>query len=144
MTGCGERLIGIACGNVSMPGIWRTASGLSRKRLIESGRSVPKSDRCPKCGRRKKRSTDANRRYWALLSEIANDIRPRDQSYSSDTWHRYFCQRFLGADEVRVPNEKTLIVPHGSSDLDVQEFNDFMMQVEEFAGRHGVYLEMLE
>lgn len=99
--------------------------------------------RCPTCGRSAKRSTEANRRYWALLHEISLGIKPKDTQYSPETWHRYFCQRFLGADEVKLPNEKTLIVPHGSSDLDVGDFNDYMTQVEVFASRHGVYLEML-
>lgn len=103
-----------------------------------------KPERCPTCGRIKKRSTEANRRYWALLAEIAQELKPQGQQYSSETWHKYFCQRFLGADEVKLPNEKTLIIPHGSSDLDTAEFNDFMTQVEVWAGEHGVYLEMLE
>jgi hypothetical protein len=102
-----------------------------------------KQSRCLTCGRLKKRSTESNRRYWALLAEIAQELKPQGQQYSSETWHKYFCQRFLGADEVKLPNEKTLIIPHGSSDLDTAEFNDFMTQVEAWAGEHGVYLEML-
>jgi len=99
--------------------------------------------KCPTCGRLKKRSTDANRRYWALLAEIATELKPQGQAYSSDTWHRYFCQRFLGADEIALPNQKTLVIPHGSSDLDTGEFNDFMTQVEAWANEHGVFLEMI-
>ena len=63
-------------------------------------------------------------------------------NYSAETWHKYFCKRFLGADEIKLPNTKTLIIPHGSSDLDTAEFNEFMEKVEHFAGEHGCYLEM--
>ena len=103
-----------------------------------------KQQRCPTCGRLKKRSTDANRRYWALLAEIAQELKPQGAQYSSETWHKYFCQRFLGADEVKLPNEKTLIIPHGSSDLDTAEFNDFMSRVESFGAEHCVYLDFQE
>ena len=99
-------------------------------------------DKCPTCGRRKRRSTEANRRYWALLHAISDELKPQGQMYSPETWHKYFCQKFLGAQEIKLPNEKTLILPNGSSDLDVPEFNMFMEQVELFAGKHGCYLEI--
>lgn len=102
-----------------------------------------KIDRCPVCKRRKTRSTDANRRYWMLLHVIADKLRPEGQTYSADTWHEYMKQRFLGCEEVKLPNRKTLQLPRSSADLDVPAFADFMTQVEAWAAEHDVYLEDL-
>lgn len=98
--------------------------------------------RCPTCGRRAIRSTEANRRYWALLHAIAEEVKPEGNKYAAETWHEYFAQRFVGAEELKLPNGKTVIKRHSTSDLDTSEFNDYMTKVEVWAGERGVYLEM--
>jgi len=40
--------------------------------------------KCPACGRRQRRSTEANRRYWALLHEISEQIKPDGKQFGSD------------------------------------------------------------
>ena len=97
--------------------------------------------RCPTCGRKHKRSTEANRRYWLLLHMIAEKLKPEGQTYSADTWHTYFKQRLIGADEVKLPNGNTHIVVKSSADLDTSEFADYMTQIEEWAASRDVYLE---
>jgi len=72
---------------------------------------------------------------------ISQGIKPKGAQFSAESWHRYLCERFLGAEEVTLPNGNTRIVPHGSSDLDVTEFNEFMAKCEHFAGENGVWLE---
>ncbi len=104
-----------------------------------------KPDRCPTCHRRHKRSNEANRRYWLLLHEIADKVHPKGEdgkpeSFSAESWHKYFKQRFVGCDEVKLPNRKTIIVLRSSADLDTAEFNDYMTQVEAWASEHNVYL----
>jgi len=101
-----------------------------------------KPDRCPTCHRRKTRSTPANARYWLLLHMIAEKLHPQGKSYSANTWHTWAKSRFLGCDEVTMPNGKTLQIPRSSADLDVSEFQDFMQKVEVFASEHDVWLEM--
>lgn len=100
-----------------------------------------KSDRCPACKRRIKRSTEANRRYWSLLHVMAEQIKPAGVSYSADQWHLWAKSKFLGCDDVRLPSGKVLTIPRSTSDLDVGEFNDFMTQVEAFANERGAFLE---
>lgn len=101
-------------------------------------------DRCPTCGRKHKRSNEANRRYWLLLHMIAEKVKPAEGiTYSAETWHLYFKQRFIGADEVTLPNGKTHLIIKSSSDLDTGEFNDYMQSVEVFAAGRDVYLEDL-
>ena len=95
---------------------------------------------CPTCGRTRNRSTEQNKRYWLLLNEISEKWRPAGVQYSPNTWHLFCKQRFLGAQDVVMPNGKTITVPHTTTGLDVSEFNDYMTKVEALAAEHGVYL----
>lgn len=45
---------------------------------------------------------------------------------------------------MKLPNGKTLIVPHSTAELDKGEFHEYVMQVEAFAAERGVYLEDME
>lgn len=99
------------------------------------------TDRCPTCHRRRARSNPANARYWLLLHAIADKVRPGGVSYSAETWHTYCKSRWLGCDDVRLPNGKTLTIPRSSASLDTAEFNDYMAAVEAWAGDRDVWLE---
>lgn len=99
------------------------------------------SDRCPTCKRRHKRSTQANRRYWALLHVMADQLAPMHRTYSVESWHLYFKQRFLGSDDVKLPSGKVLTVPHSTADLDTSAFHDYATEVEAWANEHGAFLE---
>ena len=101
-------------------------------------------DRCPTCGRRRTRSTPANARYWLLLHTIAERLHPQGRTYSADQWHQYAKSRWLGCDEVPLPNGKVLTIPHSSARLDVAEFGEFMEKVEAWAADHGVFLDSFE
>lgn len=100
-----------------------------------------KPDRCKACGRVKKRSTEANRRYWLILHLIADRLEPEGQKFSAETWHTYFKQRYLGVDEIRLPNKKVVLQPKSSAELDKDAFADYMMAVETWAQEHDVYLD---
>ncbi len=100
-------------------------------------------ERCPKCGQKRKRSTEANRYYWLLLHAIADKLKPAQQGYTAETWHHYFKLRLLGAKDVKLPNGKVVPVPLSSSDLDKTEFQDYVTQVEAWAAEHNVHLDDL-
>lgn len=100
-------------------------------------------ERCPTCHRRHKRSNPQNARYWLLLHAIADKVRPETVTYSAQTWHYYFRSRFLGCDEVKMPNGETLLIPLSTADLDIAEFNVYMEQVEHWAAMRDVWLEDL-
>lgn len=99
-----------------------------------------KNDRCPVCGRRARRGNPANARYWALLHEIADAIKPGGNVYSADQWHTYFKSRYLGCDEVTMPNLKTLQLPRSTSALDVAEFGAYLDKIEAWAAEKDVWL----
>lgn len=97
--------------------------------------------KCPTCGREPKRSSEANRRYWALLGELTDKLHPQGKVYSRTTWHEYFKERYLGADEVTLPNGKTRIISKSTADLDKGEFHEYATQVEVWCGEHNVWLD---
>lgn len=98
-------------------------------------------DRCPTCGRRHKRSTEANRYYWLLLHKIAEGVKPDGQVYSADTWHQYWKLKLLGGDDITLPNGKVIVMPKSSADLDKDEFMEYVDQIEAWAAERGVYLD---
>jgi hypothetical protein len=104
----------------------------------------PEVTRCPKCGRKKRRSNPANARYWLLLHLIADKVKPEGFSYTPETWHEWAKQRFLGADEVKLPNGKTYLKSHSSADLSTSEFADYMTKLETWAIERDVWLDSLE
>lgn len=72
---------------------------------------------------------------------LADKLKPKGVQYSAETWHLWAKQRFLGADDVKLPSGKIVVVPKSSAELDTAEFNDFMTAVEAWAAEHDVYLE---
>lgn len=100
-----------------------------------------KPTRCPTCKRLMRRSTQANSRYWLLIHQIAQTLKPQGHVFSPESWHTWLKTRFLGADDVVLPSGKTLVIPRSSADLDAAEFATYMEQVEAWANEHDVYLE---
>ena len=83
------------------------------------------------------RSLEQNARYWSLLTEISEQLKPEGREYSPETWHEYMKARFIGKDVVIVDGEPFLIAKT-STKLKVAEFSDFMAQVEAWGVEHGV------
>lgn len=97
--------------------------------------------RCPTCGRRQKRSTQANALYWQLLTRMSEGLAPGGRTYTATQYHLYYRTRFLGADDVELPNGRTLTIPKSTAGLDVSEFSDYYTKVEADAAERGIYLE---
>ena len=106
--------------------------------------SAARPERCPACGRKRTRGNPANARYWALLHRIAERLRPQGQTFSADQWHIYAKSRWIGCDDVVLPNGKVIPIPRSSARLDVAEFGTYMEQVEAWAAAHDVYLDGME
>ena len=75
------------------------------------------------------------------MTEISANLPVKDVRFSPETWHEYFKTRFLGADDMRLPNGKVLTIPKSTSDLDRGEFAEYSTQVEAWAADHGVWLD---
>jgi hypothetical protein len=102
------------------------------------------SSRCPTCHRRYTRSSEQNRRYWALLFVMAERLSWHGTHYSADQWHHYCKARFLGCEDMALPGGRTLTLPHSTADLDTAAFNEYMERVEAFAAERDCYLADME
>lgn len=100
--------------------------------------------RCPTCFRKHRRSNPQNARYWLLLTMISEKLPVQGVTYSAEQFHIYFKSRFLGCDDVTLPNGKVIPMPKSSADLDINQFAEFMDKVEAWAAEHGVFLEDME
>lgn len=75
-----------------------------------------------------RRRVKANRRYWAILEEIADQTQ-----FTSDQLHEWFKRKFIGVREVKLPDGETLNLGLSSAELSVKEFTDYMTSVEAYA-----------
>ena len=76
-----------------------------------------------------RRTKDQNKRYWAIVGELAEQVKMVNQYYRPEAWHEYFKRRFIGV--LDLPNGGC--VGMSSADLDVEKFGVFMTQVEAYA-----------
>jgi len=74
------------------------------------------------------RSQEQNRRYWALLSDIAASAWVDGKQFDKDVWHEEFRQRFLP--RIDGPSGS---YPVSTTSLTVKAFAHYMGQVEAFA-----------
>ena len=76
-----------------------------------------------------KRSIQANRLYWALLHQIAEQAWMDGRQYSADIFHEYLKRHFLGC--VDLPKGGTMGI--STATLSVGEFAEYMTRVEAWA-----------
>ena len=88
------------------------------------------------------RSAQQNARYWVLITRISQDMPAHmgGEWHSPETWHELFKKMFLGMEGIDI-NGVTYGAVKSSRKLKVDEFGDFMTQVEAWAGEHGIGLE---
>lgn len=96
-------------------------------------------ERCALCHRRHKRSNPQNAILWTLYHLMA-EREWAGQRYSAESFHKYYASKFLGCDDVPLPNGKTLTIPRSTAALDVAEFSAYFDQVQADAAERGVYL----
>lgn len=104
---------------------------------------ISRSDRCPTCGRKQRRSQQANARLWLIYHALAERLPVRGELYSAQAWHAYMKSKFLGCTDLRLPNGKVYSQPNSTAALDTAEFNEYMGRVEAWAAEHDVFLDEL-
>ena len=94
-----------------------------------------------------KRSSDQNAKMWAMLTEVARQVKWHGQKLSADDWKLVFLAA-LKAELRIVPNlDGTGFVQLGrsSSDLSVSEMADLIDLIAAFGARQGVeFADQLE
>lgn len=85
-----------------------------------------------------KRRDVQNRRYWAIMHEIAEQLKINNQQMTAEVWHEWAKRRFIGVKEIVLPDGEIVILGMTSTELSVAEFSDYMQMVEAWAVDHGV------
>lgn len=76
-----------------------------------------------------KRSGDQNKRYWAILNEIASNAWINGRQFSSEAWHEFFKTRFIGYEET--PDGRQIGI--STTTLSIAEFGDYMTRIEVYS-----------
>jgi len=77
-----------------------------------------------------KRTGEQNKRYWALLNEIAEQAWIGGKQCSSETWHLFFRKTLIGFESGPDGYE----YPISTTTLDVAEFTTYMDKISAYAG----------
>lgn len=79
------------------------------------------------------RSGEQNRRYWAMLNEIAEKAWVGEERerrlYPADAWHAFFAGRMIGQSEVPGGG----LIPISTTTLTTAEFSDYMERIHAHA-----------
>jgi hypothetical protein len=73
-----------------------------------------------------KRSSQANRRYWAILRFIAENAWLAGRQFSDECWHEHYKRKFIGL--VELPNGGTAGI--STTTLDVGAFAEYTRNIE--------------
>jgi hypothetical protein len=115
-----------------------------RMRALDAVRSAPINADTPFCvvvrPYERMRSREQNRRYWAMLCDIAEQANPQGTYYSADSWHEYFAGKWLPKTEIRLPNSDTTIKRKSTTELTSAEFGDYMTKLEAWCAEHDIQI----
>ena len=108
-------------------------AGEAARRGLEGGKAVVLAVT------RQTRSDDQNRRMWALLGEIAEQVDWHGQKYDAETW-KILLMRGWGREARLIPavGGGVTMIDDRSSRLTVGEMAEFQEYVEAFGVDHGV------
>jgi hypothetical protein len=84
-----------------------------------------------------KRSVQQNRRYWLLLRELSGMAWIDGKQFSDQTWHEFFKRTFIGCEELAMPDGTTELRGISTTKLSVDEFGEYMIQIEQYAAEQG-------
>lgn len=84
------------------------------------------------------RSTQANARMWALLSDVSRS-KPQGRMMTPERWKAVFLQSFGHAVQFEMDLEgRPFPIGHSTSKLSKQEHSDFMAFIEAWGSQNGV------
>ena len=89
-----------------------------------------------------KRSSDQNRRYWALLREVAATVWIENRQYADEVWHEHFKRELIGREEISLPSGEVEIRGISTTTLSVESMGDFMREIEQWCVEQGYPLEL--
>jgi hypothetical protein len=87
--------------------------------------------------RKPKRSLDQNRYYWAILSDISEQVVP-GKAYEPSMWHEYLRALFLPERMVELPDGSMKMLEGSTAELRVNEFTEYLEKVIKWSAEHDV------
>ena len=94
-----------------------------------------------------KRSADQNRRYWALLREVAatvwievaehEDGPMVPRRFSDEVWHEQFKRTFIGCEEIVLPNGEREVRGITTTILSVADMGRYMDEIAQWCVEQG-------
>lgn len=83
-----------------------------------------------------KRSLEQNKRYFAMLRLISANVWVDGITYSQEVWHEQFKRWFIGCEDIVLPTT-TETRGISTTTLSVDEFNNYMTQIEQWCAEQG-------
>ena len=91
------------------------------------------------CSSDLKRSLEQNRYYWAVLTDISEQVVP-GRAYEPSVWHEYLRALFLPERMVELPDGSVKMIEASTSELRVNEFTEYLEKVIKWSAEHEVKL----
>jgi len=85
---------------------------------------------------KRQRSPEQNRRYWAILEQIAYWKKQEGIDHRKESWHEYFKQKFIEPEVTIIYN--MIIADYTSSDKGTFLFSEFSAEVEAWAANEKI------
>lgn len=89
--------------------------------------------------RKPKRSLESNRLYWAILSDISEQVVP-GKAYEPSIWHEYLRSLYLPERVVELPDGSVKMLEPSTAELPQDEFSEYVEKVIKWALEHEVKL----
>lgn len=86
-----------------------------------------------------KRSLEQNRLYWAILTDISEQVVP-NKAYEPSVWHEYLRSLFLPERIVELPDGSVKLIDPSTAELKQDEFSEYVEKVIKWAAEHEVKL----
>lgn len=87
----------------------------------------------------KPRNNQQNRFYWgSVLEDISRQICVSDRYHSKEVWHEYLADLFAEKIELTLPDGTIKQRRKSTSEMTVNEFSEYLNQVQAFGAEHGV------
>ena len=80
-----------------------------------------------------RRNTRQNALLHALLTQIAERVHPDDQTFAMEAWKELACRKFIGTEDVRLPDGSHVTRALSTSSLSVGQFADLIDHVTAWA-----------
>lgn len=91
-----------------------------------------------------KRTGLQNKTLWFILNCIADQLKISGSHYTSNCWHVYFRQRYLGCVDITIPNGSIISMPRSTADLNKEEFSEYLEKLMAWCSAHDVILPEID